>query len=101
MSRWGEIERALETRRSWLVTGAAGFIGSHLVEALLLFGAIRAGLARLGVDCAGIEARFEAVRAGDARASRADLALARAELGYEPVLAFDEGLAQTLRAFAK
>ena len=34
-----ELKRQIEgERRSWLITGAAGFIGSNLVEALLLLG---------------------------------------------------------------
>jgi|SRR5579884_108799 len=35
-------------------------------------------------------------RAGDVRHSRADISLARRELGYEPAVAFEDGLAQTL-----
>ena len=37
MSRYDEVRKELaETPRRWLVTGAAGFIGSNLVEALLM-----------------------------------------------------------------
>jgi UDP-glucose 4-epimerase len=36
-------------------------------------------------------------RAGDVRHSRADISRARRDLGYEPVVAFEEGLAETLR----
>ncbi len=36
-------------------------------------------------------------RAGDVRHSRADISAVRRDLGYEPVVAFEEGLAQTLR----
>jgi UDP-glucose 4-epimerase len=36
-------------------------------------------------------------RAGDVRHSRADIALARRELGYEPRVTFEEGLAETLQ----
>lgn len=35
-------------------------------------------------------------RAGDVRHSRADIAAAQRELGYEPAVAFEDGLAQTL-----
>lgn len=38
-SRYGGLREELRARpRRWLVTGAAGFIGSHLVEELLLLG---------------------------------------------------------------
>jgi UDP-glucose 4-epimerase len=36
-------------------------------------------------------------RAGDVRHSRADISRTRQELGYEPVVAFEQGLAETLR----
>jgi UDP-glucose 4-epimerase len=36
-------------------------------------------------------------RAGDVRHSRADITCARRELGYEPAVAFEDGLAETLR----
>jgi UDP-glucose 4-epimerase len=37
------------------------------------------------------------VRAGDVRHSKADIAAARRELGYEPAVTFEEGLEKTLR----
>jgi len=49
---------------------------------------------QLGTD---ITPQLAAARAGDVRHSRADISAARRDLGYEPVVAFEEGLAQTLR----
>ena len=43
-----------------------------------------------------IEPTFGPPRPGDVRHSQADIALARAELGYEPTVSFVEGLRRTL-----
>jgi UDP-glucose 4-epimerase len=40
--------------------------------------------------------RHAPVRAGDVRQSEADIARARRDLGYEPLVSFEEGLARTL-----
>jgi UDP-glucose 4-epimerase len=40
-------------------------------------------------------------RAGDVRHSRADITLARRELGYEPAVSFEQGLAETLRWYRR
>jgi UDP-glucose 4-epimerase len=48
----------------------------------------------LGKDVA---VRFAPARAGDVRHSRADIRLARRELGYEPAVPFEEGLRRTLQ----
>jgi UDP-glucose 4-epimerase len=44
-----------------------------------------------------ITPRHAPVRAGDVRHSRADISRARKELGYEPAVAFEQGLAETVR----
>jgi UDP-glucose 4-epimerase len=44
-----------------------------------------------------ITPRHAVARAGDVRHSRADIRRARAELGYEPAVSFEQGLAETLR----
>jgi UDP-glucose 4-epimerase len=41
--------------------------------------------------------RFADARAGDIRHSRADIQRTRMDLGYEPTVAFEQGLAETLR----
>jgi UDP-glucose 4-epimerase len=48
-----------------------------------------------------ITPQFAPARAGDVRHSRADISAARRDLGYEPVIPFEEGLAQTLRWYRK
>jgi UDP-glucose 4-epimerase len=44
-----------------------------------------------------LEPNFGPPRAGDVRHSRADISNARRDLGYEPAVAFEEGLEKTLR----
>jgi nucleoside-diphosphate-sugar epimerase len=48
---------------------------------------------------AGVRARYEAARAGDVRDSVADLARARALLGFEPAVDLREGLRLTIESF--
>jgi UDP-glucose 4-epimerase len=48
----------------------------------------------LGTD---IAPRLAPARAGDVRHSRADISRTRRDLGYEPAVAFEQGLAETLR----
>jgi UDP-glucose 4-epimerase len=48
----------------------------------------------------GLEPEFRPDRPGDVRDSQADLARARASIGYEPVVGFEEGLRMTLGATA-
>src|SRR5436305_5543723 len=45
MNRYDDLEHSLRRRpRRWVITGAAGFIGSHLLEALLRLDQEVAGL---------------------------------------------------------
>jgi UDP-glucose 4-epimerase len=48
-----------------------------------------------------LRVNHQAARAGDVRHSEADVALARAALGYQVEVAFDEGLARTWTAFVE
>src|SRR4051795_13244136 len=43
-----------------------------------------------------VEPTYEAARAGDVRDSQADISKARALLGYEPTVSFEDGLADTI-----
>ena len=45
---------------------------------------------------ADVEPTYDALRPGDVRDSQADISKARALLGYEPSVSFDEGLARTV-----
>ncbi len=57
---YDNIRAALRAKpRRWLLTGAAGFIGSHLLEALLQLGQTVVGLDNL---CTGRRTNLEAVR---------------------------------------
>ena len=55
----------------WLITGAAGFIGSHLTEALLSLGQDVVGLDNFS---AGLERNVEAAEAGAAANKRINVA---------------------------
>ncbi len=93
------IAHVADRRRTWLVTGGAGFIGSHLVEALLALGqrvrcldSFVTGHRRNVLEAArGREAEFELVE-GDIRepatcrraCSGVDLVLHQAALGSVP-----------------
>jgi len=48
-----------------------------------------------------VAALYGPPRAGDVRDSQADISLARALLGYEPLVGLDEGLAHTLAWFRR
>jgi nucleoside-diphosphate-sugar epimerase len=50
---------------------------------------------------ANVKPAFGPVRAGDVRFSRADIAAARKDLGYEPDVSFDEGLKRTVAWYQK
>ncbi len=54
-----------------------------------------------GLLGSGIDPTYAAPRAGDVRHSLADLARARTELGYEPVVKLHEGLQRTIEHFAE
>jgi UDP-N-acetylglucosamine/UDP-N-acetylgalactosamine 4-epimerase len=71
------LARIAATRRRWLVTGGAGFIGSHLVESLLSLGQDVVVLD----DCStGTEANLEVVRAGVGADAARRLAFVRGDL---------------------
>lgn len=53
----------------------------------------------VGPEAAHLEPEHQAARAGDLRASSADLTKARRVLGYEPRIALAEGLADLVRTF--
>ena len=61
------------------------------ISLLQLFHAVRD---RIGVD---FEPVFDEPRAGDVRDSQADISKARALLGYEPSISFEEGLERTVQ----
>jgi UDP-glucose 4-epimerase len=48
-----------------------------------------------------IEPKFEAGRVGDVRSSLADISAAQAAFGYQPQVAWEEGLARTLAFYQK
>jgi UDP-glucose 4-epimerase len=53
---------------------------------------------QMGTDVAP---QFAPARAGDVRHSRADISRARRDLGYEPAVPFEDGLAETLRWYRR
>ena len=112
--RYEEIRAELAAApRTWVVTGAAGFIGSHLVEALLGLGQRVVGLddfstgrrrnLREAVDAnAGSRARFRLIRADvrDAAACRAACAGAHHVLHQAAVASVPRSVADPLETYA-
>jgi UDP-N-acetylglucosamine 4-epimerase len=65
-----------------------------------LYRLLRAAVARLRPDAAGLEPDYQPFRPGDVRHSAADTSRARAELGYRPAVVPEEGLRRTVDWFA-
>lgn len=87
----GSSQHYLRPGRTYLVTGCAGFIGSHLVEALRARGCLVVGVDafRENYSRAAKEANLEQCRShGDVRFSELDLA----EAPLEPLLAGVDGV---------
>ena len=80
--------------RAWATPGIAGRVYNigcgHSASLLDLVAALNRVLGT------AIEPEFAPARAGDVRLSVADIARAQRELGYEPVVHFEEGLERTL-----
>lgn len=111
-------QKLAERPRTWLVTGAAGFIGSHLIEVLLrlgqtvdvacgerttlseLFRLIRAEVEKLNPSNATAEPLYREFRSGDIRHSLADVSKARRLLGYAPSHSVMDGLREAAGWYA-
>jgi len=102
----GSYESALQrikgTRRTWLITGAAGFIGSHLAEALLALGQNVIGLDNFSTGkrenlprgLRFIEGDIRDLRTCGEACAQVDIVLHQAALGSVP-RSIDEPIAST------
>jgi len=82
-----------QTLRACEAKGASGKIFNGGTGARITLNEVVAMLAK--ITGKKIEARHEAPRTGDIRDSQADVSLAHEILGYEPHVAFEEGLRRT------
>ena len=82
------MRQAAGTLRRALVTGAAGFLGSHLVARLL----------RDGVDVHGVSRLERSTRPRGTHPVRAaaDVERTRALLAWHPTITLDDGLGRTI-----
>jgi UDP-glucose 4-epimerase len=80
-----------------IAPGAAGKLYNGGVGTRITLNETWALLERL--EGVRIAPRYEAARPGDVRDSQADISAARAELGYEPSVGFEEGMRRTVQWF--
>jgi len=55
----------------------------------------------MNVEVQAIQAIYQATRAGDVKHSLADISLAKKQIGYEPLVYFDEGLERSIEWYTK
>ena len=120
MTKYKQLQEHLkDNQNTWLITGVAGFIGSNLLEKLLILNQKVVGLDNFdtghqyNIDQAIEDAnratgkdlsnnlKYRDFRAGDVRHSQADITKAKALLNYKPVKDVKKGLDEAMDWYVK